>query len=301
MNFAPIVLFTYNRPWHTRQTVEALRKNELASESKLFIFSDGWKNDQDKPKVLEVREYLKTIDGFKRGQIIERDKNYGLANNVIDGVTKTIEEHGKVIVLEDDLVTSPFFLRYMNEALNFYENTENIISIHGYNYPMNVNCPETFFIKDANCWGWATWKRGWDLFEPDGTRLLKELQEKKLVKKFDLNGSYHFTKMLKDQIEGKNNSWAIRWRASALINDKLTLYPGVSLIHNIGNEGSGTHCGETNIFDVDISKRHIIINNIPVEENIFMLKEIGKFYKNMKGSIFNRIRKKMVRMFMNYL
>ncbi len=116
INPAPIVLFTYNRPWHTRQTVEALKKNEFSQESELFIFSDGWKSDEDKPKVLEVRKYLKSIDGFKKINIIERDRNWGLANNIIDGVTKIVNEYGKVIVLEDDLITSPYFLKFMNNT-----------------------------------------------------------------------------------------------------------------------------------------------------------------------------------------
>jgi GT2 family glycosyltransferase len=114
---APIALFVYNRPWHTRQTVEALKKNELASESELFIYSDAPKNGKAKEKVKEVREYIKTIDGFKKVTIIERENNWGLADSIIDGVTKIVNEYGKIIVLEDDLVTSPYFLKFMNEAL----------------------------------------------------------------------------------------------------------------------------------------------------------------------------------------
>jgi hypothetical protein len=183
----------------------------------------------------------------------------------------------------------------MNEALNFYENEKSVISIHGYIYPMNISLPETFFIKDADCWGWATWKRGWVLFEHDGKRLLKQLHKRKLIKKFNMNGYFPFTKMLEDQIEGRNDSWAVRWRASAVLNDKFTLYPGVSLIRNIGNDGSGIHGGLLKVFDTKISNKSIVIKNIPVEENILILKEIGKFHKNIYGSLLNRIKNRIVR------
>jgi GT2 family glycosyltransferase len=143
---APIALFVYNRPWHTRQTVEALKKNQLFDSSDLIILSDGAKDQASAQKVEEVRQYLRTISGFKSVKIIERDCNIGLAQSIISGVTQVINEYGRVIVMEDDLVTSPFFLRYMNDALECYENEDKVISIHGYCYPISV-LPETFFLK----------------------------------------------------------------------------------------------------------------------------------------------------------
>ena len=174
-NLAPIVLFIYNRPWHTQQTVETLQKNELANESELFIYSDAAKNEQASESVNAVREYIKTINGFKEITIILRDKNWGLADSIIDGVTKIVNEYGRIIVLEDDLVTSPYFLKFMNEGLTMYENEDKVASIHGYIYPID-NLPNTFFIKGADCWGWATWKRAWDVFEPNGQKILDELK-----------------------------------------------------------------------------------------------------------------------------
>lgn len=246
-NLAPIALFVYNRPGHTRWTIEALQKNILASDSDLIIFSDGPKDAAgSKQSVLAVRAYLKTIQGFKSVKIMEREKNQGLAKSIIAGVTSVVGEFGKVIILEDDMVSSQYFLQYMNEALGLYEKEDDVISIHGYIYPVKGILPETFFLKGADCWGWATWKRGWDLFEPDGKKLLRELKERNLTKEFDFSGSYPYTKMLKDQIAGRNNSWAIRWYASAFLKNKLTLYPGKSLIYNTGFDGSGTHCGSDN-------------------------------------------------------
>ena len=282
-NLAPIVLFTYNRPWHTMQTVEALKKNELAQESELFIFSDGWKNEDDKPKVLEVRDYLKTIDGFKKVTIIEKDKNWGLANNIIDGVTKIVNDYGRIIVLEDDLVTSPYFLRFMNEALEMYKYEEKVASIHGYIYPIN-DLPDTFFIKGADCWGWATWKKKWAIFEPDGKKLLEEVKRKNLAKEADFNGTYGFTKMLKDQIKGKNNSWAIRWYFSAFLRDMLTLYPGKSYVKNIGFDFNATHTkNKTNIFDVELNQS-FKLEKVVVLENIEARRKIEVFFKSNKQS-----------------
>ena len=174
---SPIVLFAYNRINHIQQVIKALLRNEYASDSDLIIYSDASKNDNTVQEVQCVRQYLSTVSGFKSVKVIERLENFGLAKNIIDGVTSVINQYGKVIVLEDDLVVSPYFLKYMNEALDFYEKEEQVISIHGYIYPVKQKLPETFFIKGADCWGWATWKRGWDLFCSDGKYLLKEIEK----------------------------------------------------------------------------------------------------------------------------
>lgn len=268
MNLAPIILFVYNRPWHTRQVIEALQKNILASESELFIYSDAAKNGANGDKVVEVRSYLRTITGFKKITIVERESNLGLAQSVITGVTEIVNKYGRVIVLEDDLVTSPHFLEYMNNALDLYENEERVISIHGYVYPVKEKLPDTFFIKGADCWGWATWKRGWDLFERDGAKLLSSLAAKKATRDFDFEGSYPYTLMLKSQIKGFNSSWAIRWYASAFLADKLTLYPGKSLVQNIGFDNSGTHTGKNNYFNVEVNTSKVNLNKIDTQEDM---------------------------------
>ena len=163
------MLFVYNRLNCTKRTLEALQKNELASKSELFIYSDAAKNENDLEKVAKVREYIKNIDGFKKIIIRKRKANTGLAGSIINGVTKIVNKYGKIIVLEDDLVTSRYFLRFMNEALEAYENEPRVASIHGYIYPIN-NLPEAFFIKGADCWGWATWNNKWSIFERDGKK-----------------------------------------------------------------------------------------------------------------------------------
>lgn len=290
MNPAPICLFVYNRLEHTKKTVESLGKNDLAEKSELFIFSDGPKdNDTDREKINSIREYLGTIDGFKDVKIIERNENHGLAKSIIMGVTEIVNQFGKVIVLEDDLITSPYFLKYMNEALTFYENEKKVISIHGYNYPVDKVLPETFFLRGADCWGWATWKRDWDLFESDGKRLLAELESRNLMRQFDLDGAYNFSGMLRRQIAGLNNSWAVRWHASAFLANKLTLYPGKSLIENIGQDKSGTHTSSGKTYKANISENPVAVGNIPVEENKEARQAIIEYLFSLRPSITERI------------
>jgi hypothetical protein len=264
---APIALFVYNRLEHTRRTVEALLGNELASDSQLWIFSDGPKTEADAPKVAAVRTYLKSITGFQSIHVLEQSVNRGLAQSIIHGVTQVCREHGRVIVVEDDLITSPHFLRYMNDGLSLYEHNEEVVSIHGYIYPVTESLPETFFLKGADCWGWATWQRGWEVFNPDGPALLAELERRGLVHEFDFAGNTGYTAMLRDQIAGRNNSWAIRWYASAFLRNKLTLYPGTSLVQNIGHDGSGEHCGTSNAFDVSIGEQALKLKPLPLVEN----------------------------------
>ena len=164
MDKAPIVLFVYNRLEHTRKTVEALRDNVFASDSILFIISDGPKTKDDVFSVNQVRKYIQTINGFQTVHIIKRKHNYGLARNIITGVTTIINQYGKIIVLEDDIVTSKFFLRYMNEALTKFEHTSDVMSVSGFMAPIDKSgLPRTFFMPWFECWGWGTWKRSWDL------------------------------------------------------------------------------------------------------------------------------------------
>lgn len=280
MYYAPIALFVYNRPWHTRQTVEALLANAEASETPLYVFSDAPRNEAASLAVAEVRSYIRDIVGFKAVTIIERETNIGLARSIIGGVTRLCGKYGRVIVMEDDLVTSPYFLRFMNDALDIYDSDERVVSIHGYVYQVKATLPETFFLRGADCcWGWATWKRGWNLFEPDGRLLLRELVHQKLVYRFDYDGTYPYTRMLKNQIKGKNNSWAIRWHASAFLENRFTLYPGRSLVLNIGFDSSGTHCSTTNQYACDIADSPINVDPIPVEENEFARQQIVRFFK----------------------
>ncbi len=282
---APIALFVYSRLDHTQRTVRALQRNQLAKESHLVVFSDGPKTHDVAERVYAVRDYVRMITGFASVTVIERATNFGLAKSVIDGVTSTINIHGRTIVLEDDMVTSPYFLTYMNQALEKYALDDRVISIHGYVYPVRQPLPESFFLRGADCWGWATWRRGWALFNSDGQELLNQLKRRQLLTAFDFNGTYPFSGMLLAQIAGTNDSWAIRWHASAFLANKLTLYPGRSLVHNIGNDKSGTHCGESDRHDVVLSESLIDLSLSVVVESVRARKAFEDFFRKSNSRL----------------
>ena len=297
LDFAPIVLFVYNRLDHTRQTVEALKKNELAEESDLFIYSDGAKNEDAVPKVNEVRQYIQTIDGFKKVMIIERKKNWGLANSIIDGVTKTVNEYGKVIVLEDDLVTSPYFLKFMNEALNVYKEREDIFVISGYspfvNIPVNYK-HEVYLTHRSSSWGWATWIDEWSSVKWDHRYYKQYVEDFKIMQEFGLKGGKDRPEMLKAQMENKINSWAIRRGFTQFLHKKYTLFPVQTLINNIGHDGSGVHCGVNSNFDNQNSLTEKINLKLPSEisENQLISKSIYRYYT---PSLLKRIKNKLLK------
>lgn len=253
MNLSPIILFVYNRPWHTQKTIEALQNNELASESELFIYADNAKNKNHDNQVLKVRKYIKKIGGFKKVTIIEREKNWGLSKSIIDGVTKVINKYGRVIVMEDDLLVSPYFLKYMNASLCKYEYEVKVIQIAGYMFPLNINIKgDALFLPLTSSWGWATWKRAWDLFDIDATGYEQLKNEPILRERFNLNGAYDYFSMLEDQINGRIDSWAIRFYLTAFLSDSLTLYPRETLVINNGFDGSGVHGISNNNLDSSV-------------------------------------------------
>jgi hypothetical protein len=288
MNTAPIALFTYNRPDHTAKTIAALAANELAADSDLFVFSDAPRNAQAVEGVQRVRELVRAIVGFRSVTVIERQENFGLSRSIISGVTDLVARYGRVIVLEDDLVTAPFFLRYMNDALERYAEDDRVVSVHGYIYPVQGELPEAFFLRGADCWGWGTWKRGWDLFEEDGAKLLHEIRKRRLTRDFDFDNSYPYTRMLQRQVRGENDSWAIRWYASAFLEGKLTLYPGRSLVQNIGNDASGTHSGNYDHFHVVLADSPVKLDDMPIEVSGNATKRVADFFRALKPTFWQK-------------
>lgn len=285
---APIILFTYRRAAHTRRCVESLKQSPLAADSELYIFSDAAKGGNDLADVLAVRNYINSITGFKKVIIEEATENRGLANSVIYGVGKVIEEHGRVIVLEDDLVLSPHFLTYMNEALEMYKNEDDVININSHILSSPMSFKENFFISFANSWGWATWKRGWKYFEPDAKKLLTKIEEEGREREFDMG--YHFTRMLREQCEGKINSWAIRWNASLFINRKLSLNVGCPLVVNGGFGAGATHCNTPDLFSVKLYTEEIHPQKItPIVEDKQMRNKLRITYM-IRTSYINKLR-----------
>ena len=279
MTCAPILLFVYNRPEHTRRCIESLTRNALAANSTLYIYADGAKDTTQQSAVDEVRSYLRTISGFKTMNLIERKDNWGLARNIIDGVTTQVNRYGKVIVLEDDLVVAPYFLQFMNDALETYKDEPKVGHIQACDFTQDTSLPDTFLIKWTGSWGWATWERAWKHFNPNGKALLEELEQRKLTYTFDFNGKYGFTRMLRRQIEGKNNSWAIRWNASLFLKDILSLNVGRSLVQNEGFDGSGTNCGGGGLYASNLHLAPLLVQKIsPIEENKAARQAFVRYY-----------------------
>ena len=290
--YAPILLFVYNRPEHTRRLIESLKANAEASESELFIYSDQARGEADMPEVEEVRRYIRDINGFKEVSVIERTENWGLARNIIDGVTTQVNTYGKVIVLEDDLIVAPYFLRFMNEALDIYKDEEKVGHIQACDFTKDPSLPDTFLIKWTGSWGWATWARAWKHFNPDGKELLAQLEERHLTRYFDFNGNYPFTRMLRRQIAGRNNSWAIRWNASLFLADILSLNVGKSLVQNTGFDGSGTNCGGGGLYTSDLFMERLPVKPIsPLIENLEARRAYAKYYAKTNSFFAKAVRR----------
>ncbi|MDD2656654.1 MAG: glycosyltransferase [Patescibacteria group bacterium] len=293
MSFSPIVLFVYNRPEHTKKTIEALQKNKLAKDSELFIYSDGPKNEENIKKVNEVRKYINTIEGFKKVKIVEREKNSGLARSIIEGVTEIVNKYGKIIVLEDDIVTAPYFLKFMNDALEFYKDEKKVWHISGWNYPLDIkNNNDVFAWRVMNCWGWATWDDRWKYFEKNTDKLIKSFS-KENKKAFDLDGVGGFWQQILDNKNKKIDTWAIFWYATIFKSNGLCINTTKSFVKNVGLDGSGVHCGNTDVYIKEFFKfDKDYFSFLPkICEDTVVVNQIKDFYllSNPHRSLFKRI------------
>ncbi len=292
---APIVLFVFNRPWHLKQTLTSLRQNELAQNSALYIFSDGPKSESDRKLVDEVREIIKAVDDFKTINIILRDKNLGLANSVISGVSEVIIKYEHVIVIEDDMIFSKSFLEYMNKILFFYQHDMKLFSVSGYNFPISIPSSyknEIYFSPRASSWGWATWQNRWDKADWNVTDFNNFFIDRDAVRTFNLGGG-DLTLMLKKQVEGKIDSWAVRWCYAHYKNKAYCAYPTKSFVMNIGTDKSGTHLKKTTKYNVELNENSTQ-QNLP--KNIFVNEQILKnfqsfFKKNILQKIYNNLKR----------
>lgn len=251
---SPIAVFVYKRPKHTARLLTSLLANPEFSSSPVYVFADGARTAQDIEEVQETRRVARDL-APKGATFVERPSNFGLASSIIDGVSTLVGRHGQAIVFEDDLVVSPYVLRYFNEALELYRDSDRVMHVSGYMFPVKAELPETFFYREATCWGWATWRRAWSKFEPDGRKIREAIVARGMRHEFDVRGSMGFLSMLDQQIAGQVNSWAIRWYGSMRMADGLALHPRASLVSNLGFDGTGEHCTETSAFDVQLAMR----------------------------------------------
>lgn len=257
MKLAPIALFVYNRPEHTCQTLTALKNNSLSSESELHIFADGPKNNASTEQLNNIRMVREIIHAEQWcGNVVyhESETNKGLYQSIRLGVTEVLNQCGKVIVMEDDIVTSPAFLSYMNQALDYYQDRKSVFSISGYNYPSNrMQIPKDYLYDTYVClrnasWGWATWQDRWTQIDWD-VKVYDKVKNTPAIKEaLNRMGDDEFD-MLRMRQEGILNIWSIQFTMAHFVNHAVAIYPVISYVHNIGNDGSGENCCATEALD----------------------------------------------------
>ena len=287
MSLAPIVLFVYNRPQHTLKTLEALMQNELAEMSELFIFCDGPKADatkQDQERINKVRDLVKKKNWCKKVTIRESHVNKGLADSIVAGVTEIVNTYGKIIVLEDDIVTAKGFLKYMNDALDLYENEPKVMQISGFMIPKLKSFKGTYLYRAPGSWGWATWKNRWNKLIYDNDEIKLQMHK---IKKYDfnINDSYDYFDQLNKNINGVLCTWAVKWYLTIYLNEGLCLLPAKSMTRNIGFDGTGENCEINSSYSsygttssIKLKKKAIM------EEDKECLNLFINYYKNKYGS-----------------
>lgn len=308
-NLAPIVLFAYNRPEHTLKCLESLAENNLAAQSVLHIFCDGPKanaSPADLQKIKEVHEVVNRSKWCGEVFIHTQEKNIGLRNSIISGVTSIISKHGKVIVIEDDLVLSRYFLEYMNNGLKRYEQNLNVGQISGFAFKLDVTSvkEDAYFIPLATTWGWATWGRVWDEVDFDGRAYQSILPDKKTIRRFNLDNSYDYYSMLMKQLKNDQgiSSWGIMFWLNAFKHQYMVLYPKHALCTNNGFDGSGRHNSDKEIKDFDdFSPENRVTfypENVASNEAIFSLlkHKLAKQEYSFTIRILKMIRNIMVRL-----
>lgn len=262
-NLAPIILFTYNRPWHTERTLNALMHNSLAHDSILYIYCDGPKVGADKEqrqKIDEVRNIVQKQKWCKEVYILKSEVNKGLARSIIDGVTEVINRYEKVIVLEDDLVTSKYFLNYLNSGLDFYQDKKTVYSVSAdrpsyslFKIPDDYNY-DVFVSLRPFSYGWGTWKDRWEKIDWSLDYLRAFISNSEQIRAFNRGGE-DLTQMLIDQSKNKIDSWAIRFCFAHFSNHAISILPCLSYVDNIGCDSTGVHSGNNEIhFRKDVSK-----------------------------------------------
>jgi GT2 family glycosyltransferase len=282
---APVALFVYNRPGHTRRTINELKANQLADQTDLYIFSDGPKGETDHSQVAEVRNYLHSVTGFRSVRIKNAAGNRGLAASIVEGVTEIVSKCGRVIVLEDDILTSPYFLTYMNDALERYADEERVMHISGYMYPVDPEgLDETFFCHIPSPWGWGTWQRAWRFFKKDVEEIRRTFTKTE-INQLNLGGVHNFWEQVQHNWQGKADTWAIFWHIAIFREKGLCLTPSRSLTQNVGHDGTGVHCLESKESEAYMTVLRLgPVTNFSdvIEENTLALSRIKGFLPSVQ-------------------
>lgn len=288
----PVIIFVYNRLEHTMRTINALSDNYGANETEVFIYSDGWRNNEDMKTVQSVRNYLYSLDKFKEIHIVERNMNMGLADNIIDGITSVINKYGKVIVVEDDIVTSKWFLQYMNEALIKYERENKVMAISGYLPPFETEgLAQSFFSEVFECWGWGTWARCWNEFERNPEKLIRETSKDNIYR-ININGMKNNWNQVIMNHKHRIRTWAIFLHALIIKNNGLVLNNSVHLSENIGKDGSGENSGYQILPDTRmLSDIRVVEFPDKIELNLLAMQHYVDYYKSEKKKYGSRAKR----------
>jgi hypothetical protein len=300
MAHAPIALFVYNRPAHTAATLAALRANDLATASHLFVFSDGPKHADDGPAVEAVRATVHGATGFRSVEVLAKRANAGLAKSIIGGVSRVLADHDRVIVLEDDLVTSPHFLRYMNAALDRYRDHRRVLSVSGYNPPPHIMdfprgfTADVYFNPRPSSQGWATWSDRWRQADWEVSAFASFRRDASAQRAFDQGGA-DLTEMLVAEREGRLESWAIRWTFTHFLARAVAVYPVRSYVDNIGHDGTGVH--PPNPFLRNDLSRALPAVQFPAEVRVDeeVMRAFRRYY--FARALFRRLRRLAARLF----
>ena len=275
---SPIALFCHKNLDKLKITVECLKNNIGAEHSEIFIFSDGAKNSEELKQIEIVRDYIKSIKGFKRNHIIESSINLGISQSIIHGINYVLALHDQVVVIEEDILTTPYFLSFINESLYLYRNDLNVAAIHGFTPDFNWNLGETYFAIGPNNSGWGTWQRSWSHFNDSPTYLYNNLLQWDLVSEVNRFYQTNFiTGKLKDIIDNNVESWDTCWHVSAFLNNMYTLYPGKSLVKHIDEQPFDNKEFDF-VTDPSLCDRKIDIRRIPIEEKYQTIEAYKNYY-----------------------
>lgn len=295
-DLAPIALFVYARPEHTRATLESLAANPLAQDSELIVFADGPKDgasDETLANIQLTRNLVTERKWCGKVTLVISETNKGLAGSIISGVTKVVNEYGRIIVLEDDLHVAPGFLRYMNEALEMYKNDEQVMHIAGYMYPVKQELPDTFFYRTMYCWGWATWARAWQHFDGDATNLYQQLEKRGFPEDFNEHPSNKLYDSLRANMEGRISTWAVKWFTNIYLTGGVCLVPGKSLVRNIGHDGTGVHCGTNDAMAIQPIADSVPVQRAPIVLSKAAAKAMHGYYARREYNLRNRVLNKI--------
>jgi hypothetical protein len=297
---ADILILAYNRPIHLKRLLESLANNEEAKSSSISVSIDGPKNQSDREKIKHCNEVTQVGYGFKKIEVVNHATNRGLADSVIDAVSTSFVKSERLIVLEDDLVVSKSFLNFMNSSLEKYQSCNRVASIQGYQYPGIKLSDGPVFLRGADCWGWATWRDRWRDTDFDSDLLINEFDSPQLRNEFDFGGNKPNFEMLLNQSKGLVNSWAIRWHASQFLRNRLSLFPEISLVQNLGADGSGTNSGDSDVFLTEITDDYLFDLPDLIQESSKFREQLNILFSNIYHGEERVAWKRSILKFMNF-